>query len=180
MLVPQENKQQLVHKGAVCDYLNAAKVNYTIVEQIPDQPLAEISSYVGIAAHKLIQVQILQDEKGLLMVILPEDCLFDIGILCKHINRELEPANHELLDQFFGNCELGAFPPLPDLFDIPAIMDESLDDVEQIYFKPGVNDALVSIKRSEFMKFHVQTWREQFTIPVRDLANTPRPEGGVT
>lgn len=52
----------------------------------------------------------------------------------------------------FADCELGALPPLGNLYGLPVYVDESLASREQIVFRAGTHTDTVAVAYTDFAK----------------------------
>lgn len=180
MLEPQKHPNESAYKSVIYDYLTRASVNYMVIDHLPNHTLEEIASLVGIAEHALLRVVFLQDAQGSLMVILPENYFLDIGLLSASLGRELQPISIDKLGNLLDENQISDYPPLPEFVEIPAVIEKDILNQEDIYFKPGVNDTLVCMKRDVFMKFQKTTQCINFSIPITHLSHLKNPEGGVS
>jgi HD-like signal output (HDOD) protein/prolyl-tRNA editing enzyme YbaK/EbsC (Cys-tRNA(Pro) deacylase) len=180
MLEPKKIPSNIIQKSAVCDYLNTAGVNYMVIENLPNHTLEEIIKLIGIADHALLRVALMQDELGIILAILPQDYLLDIGLLSKQLNRELQPLDNELLNKMYSEVNIDCYPPLPEFLSLPCVIESDILNLEDVYFKPGVSNELICMKRSAFMEFQQQSKRYNFGIAISHLPHLNNPEGGVS
>lgn len=181
MLDPRNNPSELRHKEVVCDYLTRASVNYMVIDHLPNHTLEEIASLVGISEHALLRVAFLQDGQGFLMVILPDDYFLDIGSLSSALGRELQPLSLDKeAKEDENNISISNYPPLPEFMAMPAVIEKDVLSQEDIYFKTGINDTLICMKRDVFMKFQQATKRINFSMPNSHLIHLANPEGGIS
>jgi Ala-tRNA(Pro) deacylase len=61
-------------------------------------------------------------------------------------------AEEEEVGRLFGDCELGAEPPFGNLYDIPTIMDKTLEDDDHIVFQAGSHNKAIQIRMADYRK----------------------------
>ncbi|MDV7392817.1 YbaK/EbsC family protein, partial [Arthrospira platensis SPKY1] len=126
----------------VRNHLNQRQVAYRLLACSPGETLGQTADRLSIPASRLIRIVLLEDSSGLAMAILPYNHILDFSTLCRLLQRDLEPLyGAETSRVFQGHgCKMGSHPPLPDAFDIPALVDDSLATVaddDEIYFDSG-------------------------------------------
>ncbi len=56
----------------------------------------------------------------------------------------------------FGDCELGAVPPVAGAYGLAAVMDDSLEGFSDIYFEGGDHRTLVHLNGHNFHRLMVE------------------------
>jgi Ala-tRNA(Pro) deacylase len=77
----------------------------------------------------------------------------DLGALKRELGaKSVELAEEEEVGRLFGDCEIGAEPPFGNLYDIPTIMDKTIEADEHIMFQAGSHDKAIVIKMADYRK----------------------------
>ena len=125
-------------------------------------PIAYTAQETAAAAHisgKLIAkpVMVMIDEK-LAMVVVPADRRVSL-----HRVKEVAGADHvriateaEFQSRFPG-CEIGAMPPLGNLYGLDVLVDESLTEDPEIAFNAGNHTELIVLPYDEFVRL-ISPW----------------------
>jgi Ala-tRNA(Pro) deacylase len=71
--------------------------------------------------------------------------------LSRELNRKLRLATEKELPTLFGDCELGAIPPVGLAYGMTTVIDDSLTDQPEIYFEAGDHEKLIRMNREDFM-----------------------------
>jgi len=59
-------------------------------------------------------------------------------------------ASEEEVSSLFADCDIGAVPPIGSAYDVPVVLDESLDDASDVYFEGGDHKTLVHVSGPNF------------------------------
>jgi Ala-tRNA(Pro) deacylase len=59
-------------------------------------------------------------------------------------------ATERELEELFPECELGAMPPFGNLFNLPVIVDSSVDVQEFIAFNAGTHRDVIHMHTADF------------------------------
>lgn len=102
---------------------------------------------------KMAKTVIVRTNGKPLMVVIPaseELDLKELGIFLKRkdVQIEKECACRELLPE----CEPEAVPPFGQLYKLPCVVDQGLQDAEKIIFKEGSEGVHVEIEAADFFK----------------------------
>lgn len=153
----------------IYDYLDKLQIPYEVLEHLPTRTLEQTADECHINRSELIRTVILSEPQGELMAILPQDRLLDFSVLCKTLNRELNPANPDIIKSIFKQCEPGSYPPLPDFFELDAIIDKSVLSLKNIYFEPGNHRTLIKMQLADFLQLLQNAWQGEFSAPISSL-----------
>lgn len=154
----------------IYSYLDSHKVKYEIIKHSKTFTLEQAAQACQIPRIALLRTVVLEEEHGIIMAVLPMDRLLDFSALCKVLNRDMIPAKHDVVSDLFKKCEPGSYPPLPEFFQIDAILDRSIMALDDIYFEPGQHDALIKMKMEDFIGLQQNTWQGDFSSPISYLA----------
>lgn len=64
--------------------------------------------------------------------------------------RQAELVNEEEMERVFPDCELGAEPPLGELYGLPVYVSVALADAKTITFNAGTHEQAVRMSYEEF------------------------------
>ena len=85
------------------------------------------------------------------MVVLPSTRRVRLGVLRAEMQRHLRLAMEADLKNLFGDCELGAIPPLGPAYGMETVWDESLENAPEVYFEAGDHEELIRIDGKAFL-----------------------------
>jgi len=66
--------------------------------------------------------------------------------------KSVELAKEKDIGKIFDDCELGAEPPFGNLYDLPTIMDKSLEKDDHITFQAGTHEKAIRMKMKDYRK----------------------------
>jgi Ala-tRNA(Pro) deacylase len=146
-------------------YLDGLGVEYEVVVH----PYADTGMDTAASAHippdKLAKSIMLEDEGGYLMAVCPASKRIKLGELYREINRRLEFANEAELADVFGDCVLGAVPPVGDLYGIDVVVDTELFMQPDVYFEAGDHVDLIHVSADNFQKLMSNAEHASFSKP---------------
>jgi Ala-tRNA(Pro) deacylase len=66
--------------------------------------------------------------------------------------KSVKLAEEQDIEKLFPDCELGAEPPFGNLYDLPTIMDEALEQDEHIMFQCGSHEDAIRMSMNDYRK----------------------------
>ena len=154
-------------------YLDRQHLSYKLIAYPSKETLGQAAERLDIPVRRLARTVLLKDAAGLVMAILPYSHILDFSMLCRLLQRELEPLDRLETIRFFQNhgCKGDSRPPLPAAFGLSALVDTSLavDGDGEIYFEGGSGDNFLMIRGADFQRLLGQARWEPFAISVDDL-----------
>ncbi len=158
----------------VRNHLDQRQVAYRLLACPSGETLGQAADRLAIPTGRLVRVVLLEDVAGLAMAILPHNHILDFSTLCRLLQRDLEPLYGAETSRVFQShgCKMGSHPPLPDAFDIPALVDDSLAIMagdDEIYFDSGGGDTLIGMRAADFRKLLTRARWKRFAISIDDL-----------
>jgi Ala-tRNA(Pro) deacylase len=146
----------------VRDYLAQRGVKYELVPHAHSQSSMETAELAHIPGNRLAKSVMLEDDDGFVMAVLPSTCHVRLGELSRELNRKLRLATEKELPAVFGDCELGAIPPIGPAYGVTTVVDESLAEEPEIYFEAGDHQQLIRMKRDDFIALMDRTQQARF------------------
>ena len=109
------------------------------VEHVPERRVAKTIVFLA------------DDQYG--MAVLPADSLVDLQELRLVLDMpRLRLATEKELAELFPDCEVGAMPPMGDLFGMPVYIDYSLSHEGEIAFNAGTHRDVIHMNYRDFAK----------------------------
>ena len=156
--------------NAVKDYLDSQKLPYRLVSYPSKGTLQQITEAISIPSSRLIRAVLLRDEQGYLMAILPSNHILDFSLLRQLLARDFHPLYGDELTGLFGGCQPGSRPPLPDLFGLSAVIEQTLATLEgEVYFDAGSHDTLICMSSVDCWTLLKETPWGHFSVPLDSL-----------
>lgn len=137
---------------SVRQYLEDTDIDYDIKRHSRTMTSCEAAERARVPGQQLAKSVVLEDDRGYLMAVLPATHHVQLGKLGQQLGRHLGLATEQELRTLFGDCELGAIPPLGEPYHMEVIMDDSLAACADIYFEGGDHTDLIHVRQDDFQK----------------------------
>ena len=134
--------------------LHAEGVAYDVVAH-PRTYEATFSAAVShVHGADLAKAVVLHDEKDdtFVVAVLPATKRVHLGVLEAATHRPFELASEADVARIFGDCELGAVPPLGRAYGLETIVDDSIAARDQVWFEAGDHVDLVRVTGDDFRR----------------------------
>ena len=154
----------IAHK--VQDYLSKNGIHYDVVTHPHSQSSMETAQLAHVPGNRLAKSVVLEDDSGYVMAVLPSTCHVRLGSLSKELNRELRLASEKELSALFGDCEIGAVPPVGPAYGMRTVIDESLAAEPEVFFEAGDHEHLIHMQRDAFAELAARAERARFAAPL--------------
>jgi len=113
----------------------------------------EVAAAEHIPPHEVAKTVVLLSENGYAMAVLCADCVVDLEQLRADLGlARVRLATEAELGELFPDCELGAMPPLGNLFGLPVYVDAQLAACERIAFNAGTHRDMVHMRFGDFQR----------------------------
>lgn len=127
------------------DHLANAGVAYDVVTH----PRTPSSSRTAQAAHvtgeRVAKTVVLHDDRGYLLAVVPSTHRVELDALRGVLNRRLSLATEGEIAKLFGDCDVGAVPPVGAAYGIDVVLDESLATQPDVYLEAGDHESLLHV-----------------------------------
>ncbi len=135
------------------EFLDKGKVQYEMHEHTPvftAQGLAAVEHERGRYVAKPV---IVKADDRYMMCVLPAPRKISLDKLKGQIKAEsVVLAAEDEIGKLFDDCDLGAEPPFGNLYDLPTVMDKSLDADDHIVFQAGTHDKAIRMTMADYRK----------------------------
>ena len=138
--------------GKIKEFLDDQGVPFEVVSHRETFRTSDEARAVGVIASHVAKTLVIQLREGEALAVLPASERLDI-----HKLRDAAGDNHarmateDEMSAEFTECELGAVPPLGELFDVPVFLDERLEDAGEILFAAGTHRDSVKMSGEDFL-----------------------------
>lgn len=153
-------------------YLQREQVVYATIPHARSKTLGDAATACGIPLAHVVRAVLLNDDKGMLLAILPATHMLNFDGLNNELGRNLEPADPRIVAKTFHDCDPGSVPPLAVPYGLAAVIDDSLTRLppgSDLYFEPGSHETLIYIQSEEFMRLHTLAFSGHISRPTHAL-----------
>lgn len=134
-------------------FLDAREVTYQTIPHPESFTAQETAAVAHVPGMELAKTVIVKLDGKLAMVVVPATCHLDLGSVCESTGaQEAELAEEDEFRFLFPDCELGAMPPLGNLYDVQVYVCKGLARAEAICFNAGSHKQLVRVPYAEFVQ----------------------------
>ena len=149
----------------ISKFLNSQGVAYqssTHSRAYTAQGIAQAQHVSGKRLAKVVMV--VADNNKLIMAVVPANCRVDLDKLGRLLNTNwIRLATEEEFKDTFPECELGAMPPLGNIYHLDVWIDDTLRDYPTISFNAGTHAETIQMSRIDFERL-VQPKAASFAV----------------
>nr|MDJ0881513.1 YbaK/EbsC family protein [Gammaproteobacteria bacterium] len=117
-----------------------------------------------IPAEKMVKAVILGDDDGYVMALVSGDHHVKIHNVNKKLHRNLALVKEDELHDLFADCETGAIPPLGEAYNIPVVIDDDLEHLEDVFIEAGTHSDLLHLSGEDFRKLMKEAKHAQISL----------------
>jgi Ala-tRNA(Pro) deacylase len=131
-------------------YLDTSGVCYELVHHPRASSSLGSARAARVPGGRVAKGIVLEDGQGYLLALLPASCRLDLKEVRRRLRRPLQLASEAQLGLLFGDCEVGAVPAMARAYGLPALVDDSLLRMPDLYFEAGDHRDLVHLSGVAF------------------------------
>ncbi len=139
-------------------FLDSQGIRYEVL------PRLETARAARVPGGWIAKSVVLEDDLGYLMAILPASCRVCLDALERQLDRRLALVSEADLARLFQDCETGAVPPVADPYGMPAVVDDRLWKLPDVYFEAGDHEDLLHLSGEAFHATQVRSYRASFSL----------------
>ena len=113
----------------------------------------EVASAEHLPAREVAKTVVIHGDQGYSMVVLPANKLVDfqeVRVALGLSHARMVPETE--LSQLFPDCELGAMPPIGNLYGMAVFLDSHLAAEDMITFNAGTHRDVVHMRTAEYRR----------------------------
>ena len=134
-------------------YLDEMGVNYRVSKHTDAFTAQDLAAAEHVPDRKVIKPVVVRADGEFVMCALPASYKIDLSELRHQLQcEEVQLADEEAMRQIFGDCELGAEPPIGRLYGLPTLMDESLFADDRVTFQAGTHCDAITMSLADYRR----------------------------
>jgi Ala-tRNA(Pro) deacylase len=139
--------------GKIKEFLESNHVTYVSFGHPQAFTAQEVATSARIQEKELAKTVMVKIDGKMAMAVLPASHRVDFHLL-KGIcgAKKIELAREAEFKDLFGECEIGAMPPLGMLYGMDVFASESLEKNTMIVFNAGSHTELIRLKYNDFKR----------------------------
>ena len=136
------------------EFLDSQGVSYEVIQHTPAYTAQEVAAVTHISGAEVAKVVMVKLGDQYVMAVLPASRRLDLSALQETLGGDVHPrlAGEKEFGTLFPDCELGAEPPLGNLYDLPVVVAQSLAEDEQIVFNAGNHREIIKMAYADFAR----------------------------
>ncbi|MFW5823764.1 MAG: HDOD domain-containing protein [Marinobacter sp.] len=133
-------------------YLNRKGLAYELVPVTADPRGGLEAAVLGdtVDRRQVIRSTALIDVRGALLVVHPFDSSPDLDAIEARTGRRLQPLTVTQAGRLFSDCAPGFVPPFGFAYDVPVLLEESLDQAQRLVMACGSSSRLMAMSGRDF------------------------------
>ena len=132
------------------DYLASCHIAYEVVSHPRTATTMQTVRKTHIPAERMAKCVVLEDDLGYVMAVVPANHRVDMSKLRYALNRRLGLASEDELPELFRDCEVGAVPPIGQIYGMKTVVDDTLVEQPDVYLEGGDHQALIHLTGGQF------------------------------
>jgi Ala-tRNA(Pro) deacylase len=135
------------------DYLEKNRVQYEVGFHERVYTSQEIAATLHVPGKEMVKVVMVKADGKMTMLVLPASYRVDTKKLKKVLScKRLGISKEKDFEEIFPDCEVGAMPPLGNLYHLEVWVDQVLTKDEFIVFQAGSHVETLKIKYSDYAR----------------------------
>lgn len=132
-------------------YLMQHKAAYELLSRLHTGPTYPCLSAAHAPEERVAKAVLLEDDRGLLVALLPSNRDLDLSALNRGLQRNLTWSTETRAAAVFADCAPGVIPVLSPAYSVETVLDEILSVQPDVYFDAGDGQELVHLSRDQFL-----------------------------
>jgi Ala-tRNA(Pro) deacylase len=139
--------------GKLCEYFDSHHVRYEALTHPVAFTAQETAAAQHVPGRQLAKVVIVRAAGEFAMIVLPASARLDLERAATLLGLpHLALASEDEFESLFPGCEVGAMPPLGNLYDLPVWVDRQLTTDENIVFNAGTHTQTIRMRYADFSR----------------------------
>ena len=138
------------------DYLENQGTQYHLVRHPRTFTSMETAAAAHVAGGKLAKSVVLEAKDEYVMAVIPSTHRLRPETLRAWFGHLFDLVSETDIDRLFKDCELGSIPALGQAYGMTVAVDETLLDLDEIYFESGDHTELVHMSGQDFRALMAQ------------------------
>ena len=137
----------------VMEYLEDVLAKYEVTHHRPTFTAQHMAAEEHVPGMEVAKPVIIRADDEYYMCVLPACCKLDLDAVKSQLGfGEVKLIEESEMVKIFSDCELGAEPPLGNLYGLTTLMDKSLEKDEYIVFQAGSHDTAIRMEMDEYKR----------------------------
>jgi len=144
------------------EYLDDQGTQYDLVHHPRTFTSMETAAAAHVVGEKLAKSVVVGAKDEYVMAVIPSTHRLRLETLRAGFGHPFDLVSETDIGRLFKDCELGSVPALGQAYGMQVAVDETLLDLDEIYFESGDHTQLVHMSGEDFRALMVQARRGPF------------------
>ena len=145
-------------------------------EQLSSADQPQVVDSANISHDKIIKMLLMSDTLGRVQVIYPANGMLEVDALNQKLGRSLEALPDEDVANVIAQYEITKLPAIPDITGLPAIIDEQVLELDEIYLESDTSEQLIKLSKTGFAVLTKKAKVISFVVPISQIhCNLSKP-----
>ena len=144
------------------EYLDIQGTQYDLVRHPSTSTSMETAAAAHVAGDKLAKSVVLEAKDEYVMAVIPSTHHLRLETLRARFGHPFDLVTETDVHRLFKDCQLGSIPALGQAYGMKVAVDETLLDLDEIYFESGDHTQLVHMSGQDFRALMAQAPSGQF------------------
>ena len=151
------------------EHLSKVGIHYDLIQHPKTFCSIETARSANIPSIKLAKSVVTHDGENYRLCVIPTNHKLVIPWLDQHMKGHYRLVHESELNELFDDCQPGAIPPLGQVYGLPVIWDNSLQQLQDVYFESGDHRSLIHVDQGSFMQLMGLQDKDAISCPSDDL-----------
>jgi Ala-tRNA(Pro) deacylase len=133
-------------------YLDGQGAPYDIMTHERTVRSSATAKASAIPESRLAKGVLIKHKDGFLLAIVPASRHVQLDAVGEWLQQPAALATEAEVSRVFADCERGSIPPVAAAYDLAAVIDDSLEGIDDIYFEGGDHTSIVHLKGSDYQR----------------------------
>jgi Ala-tRNA(Pro) deacylase len=137
----------------VMEFLKKSGVKYEVTKHKPTFTAQQMAAEEHEPGRFVAKPVIVKADGKNTMCVLSAAHKVDLGALKKQLGaKSAKIVDEDDMGKLFPDCDLGAEPPFGNLYDLPTVMDKTLEKDDHIVFQAGSHEKAIRMSMADYRK----------------------------
>jgi Ala-tRNA(Pro) deacylase len=134
-------------------FLDDNQIHYRLFRHESAYTAQELAAIEHVSGKRVIKPVVVRADGQFYMCALPACYHIDLHELRDQLlANEVEVVEEKQLIERFGDCDLGAAPPIGWLYGMPTLLDESLVHGDRVLFQAGTHEDAIEMSLADYRR----------------------------
>ena len=144
-------------------HLDTQGVHYATVAHPRTTTAMETAEAAHVPGDSVAKTVVIHHEGGYCLAAGPSSHRVALTTLQEIPDRRLGLASEREIDKLFDDCDSGAVPPVGAAYNLPIVLDRSLNGRSEVWFEGGDHRTLVQVSGADFDRLMQGARHETFS-----------------